>query len=871
MKLRPHLASLVTLILLPLLWLWPFALGQRQFVPYDVAQFPPANLTLSAAQLAAARAGANLDVTEVPVWFLPELTFARDELRAGRWPTWNPSARGGAPLHSHGLLGLCYPPNWLALFADDPASRLWLLAWVNLAIAGLATYGLFTNAVTSRLAAWFAAASFQLAAPLAANAFFWMRLGSFVWLPAVLWSLLHISKHERLTPRAACAAALCFAMPWLAGFPPFAATTTLLAGLYIGWLGLQRGLRDGPRAGLPVLLRCAAPLAVGALLTLPQVLPSLLFFPESARTTAPSLEHIGLSRFDAYGLLGYLLPDLIGHPTTPNVLPYGQSPLALLWCDRLDATGKGALPNYNYTEYAVFFGTLGLALAWYGALVGRDRRRGFPALAWLLLLGLALFLPVVRWLFHLPLFANVWPLRWLAPGTLLLAWLAAIGLDRLLVGGRTHLLRMGLFVLLLGLLAGWWAGSHGQLLLEQPDRIVQAIADRVDVTPQVVREHVQAGAELDRFAAAGERANACASEARLWGLLFAGLLVLGAMLRHTPAWRWVLATTLALALLQLVQQGRALLIGAATQATAPTAVHAFLRERAMQPPTGGGFTFARVSHDAILPAQLPPGQLLGDGLRDLQFYTHFDARSLAPLARILPPDVRDNHTLRGYFTATLPSRVPGLLTHPYLDLCGLRFLLSTEAIPELGPAVGPTLQGPQGAFYVYERQHALPRAFTVSRLVPLADDEAVLEALAAPALQPRAQAYACASDCADLAALPDVEAEPRSVQFAERHATSLQLDVGPGSDRWLVLADTYLPGWTAQLDGEDVPILRVNHWMRGIHLPDAAAHRVAFSYHPPGLTLGWLLAGGGVLLLLAFALLAHRIKWPATNQTLTPR
>ena len=30
--------------------------------------------------------------------FLPELELARDELRAGRLPTWNAHARGGAPL-----------------------------------------------------------------------------------------------------------------------------------------------------------------------------------------------------------------------------------------------------------------------------------------------------------------------------------------------------------------------------------------------------------------------------------------------------------------------------------------------------------------------------------------------------------------------------------------------------------------------------------------------------------------------------------------------------------------------------------------------------------------------------------------------------
>ena len=43
--------ALLSLLLAPLLWLWPCVFGDRLFVPYDVAQFPPTSLTLSPAQL----------------------------------------------------------------------------------------------------------------------------------------------------------------------------------------------------------------------------------------------------------------------------------------------------------------------------------------------------------------------------------------------------------------------------------------------------------------------------------------------------------------------------------------------------------------------------------------------------------------------------------------------------------------------------------------------------------------------------------------------------------------------------------------------------------------------------------------------------
>jgi sugar phosphate isomerase/epimerase len=61
-----RLAAL-SLLLAPLLWLWPSVSGARDFVPYSPAQYPPLAAALTAEQTAAAADGANTDVTEVPV------------------------------------------------------------------------------------------------------------------------------------------------------------------------------------------------------------------------------------------------------------------------------------------------------------------------------------------------------------------------------------------------------------------------------------------------------------------------------------------------------------------------------------------------------------------------------------------------------------------------------------------------------------------------------------------------------------------------------------------------------------------------------------------------------------------------------------
>ena len=869
MKSKPaHALAIVLLCLQPLLWLWPCVFGERTFVPYDTAEFPPASLALTSEQHAAVKAGKNHDVTEVPVWFLPELELARDELREGRLPVWNPHARGGAPLHAHGLLGLCYPPNWVALFADEPSARLGWLCWQSLAIAGLLAFGLLREVKLSVQAAWFGAMLFQLGAPMAVNGFFWMRLGSLVWLPGVLWAMLRLARHDTLRAGPLAALAVTFAMPWLAGFPPFATTTAVIAGLLGLRLVAERLGTQGPRQARALASRLGLGLLLGALLAMPQVLPSLQFFPHSARTPDPSMATITLSRFDTYGLLGYLLPDAFGHPTAAEVLPYGKSPLALWLCDRLDAQGHGALPNYNYTEYAVFFGTFGLLLAGFGAVRGRGHLRWFLNVTLLLLFGLALLVPGVHWLFHLPVVKNVWPMRWLVPGALLLAWLAAIGLDRLWLVERRSLVRLAAVALGLGTALLWLAGRPAAWHRADPNWPAQAIADRTGHPREVVVNYVQEGAAagLDRFAAAGEQFANAGYSAAGW-LLGCGALLLAFAVASARLRRHLLQLAMAATVVQLALHGQPVLRGIDHDHAIETPVHEFLRERASAAAADGGFSIVRGSLGEMLQVQLPPGQLFAPGVRDLHYYSHFDARSLEPVQRLLGGEFGARNCAKGYLTTALPdvrsnpmpqepplaqAPFPHPLAHPLLDLLGVRYVLATQPLQHAGARTGPTFRGPSGEFFVYERPDALPRAFAVPELKVLPDDEAVLQALVDPQLAPRARAFATRGDAPAPLGTPTTPAAPRTVRFTTDHPTSIELEVAAGAAPWLVLTDTFLPGWTATIDGVPAPIHRANHAQRLVLLPPSAC-RVRFTYTCPGLTLGLLLAGFATVTLLVLS------------------
>ena len=127
------------------------------------------------------------------------------------------------------------------------------------------------------------------------------------------------------------------------------------------------------------------------------------------------------------GFLGYVFPQLFSHPGDTS-LPTEAAPLPWLWSDlRHWQTGELLLPNYNFTEYAVYLGLLPLILAVLGLLL-----RG-PKWRWLVLAGLVgigLFATGAFGayaVYHLPGIKTVPPYRFVGPACALLAMLAALG------------------------------------------------------------------------------------------------------------------------------------------------------------------------------------------------------------------------------------------------------------------------------------------------------------------------------------------------------------------------------------------------------------------------------------------------------------
>ncbi|MBI1279341.1 MAG: YfhO family protein [Anaerolineaceae bacterium] len=84
---------------------------------------------------------------------------------------------------------------------------------------------------------------------------------------------------------------------------------------------------------------------------------------------------------------------------------------------------------------------------------------------------------------------------------------------------------------------------------------------------------------------------------------------------------------------------------------------------------------------------------------------------------------------------------------------------------------------------------------------------------------------------------PQSEIEGNVVQSVEDNSDSLTVKVTTNHTAWLVLADTYYPGWSATIDGAATEIRQANLAFRAVQLP-AGAHEVKFEYH-----FRWMWAG----------------------------
>lgn len=160
-----------------------------------------------------------------------------------------------------------------------------------------------------------------------------------------------------------------------------------------------------------------------------------------------------------------------------------------------------------------------------------------------------------------------------------------------------------------------------------------------------------------------------------------------------------------------------------------------------------------------------------------------------------------------------------------------------------------------GAAYLRRNPGALPRARIVGRPAYAPDERQAVALLVELGKQNQLRDRVVVEDPSS--PLPSTAEAKGTVRMLRDLPEFVAIEADLESPAYLVLADTFDPGWSATDNGRPVPIRPAYVAFRAVYL-EKGHHTVAFSYRPAGFVLGLALSGCGIALGLVLSFLPRR-------------
>lgn len=886
------------LLLLPLILLAPVTLGPYTLLPADnLYVMPP--WSAFAEQLGVGLPHNQLLsdlVLENYVW----KRFILQSIRERRLPLWDPYIFAGHPFLANGQHSALYP--FSVLFYIMPLSQAY--GWFTLLqlwLGGLFTYIFLRTLRAHRVGALLGGITFQLSTFLVVSIVFTMIIAAAIWLPLLLAVIeTIIRKQEEKGPRAyspipyIAAGAIVLGIETLAGHVEITYYTLLVGGFYAAARLLMLWRRQGAwrpalRLGIWLLVMVVLGMGLGAI----QTVPLYEVASRNFRVGSVTYQDVVGWALPPRRIISFLIPDFFGNPShhiwldlrTWSWQPvdrnaYGEVNPLCPYC-----TGWDTKTSVEAGAYVGILPTLLACLAMFASVApwvkkwlrARSRTKeaaildpppgeGADAPSWagharifavLLLLSLAFAFgtPLYALLYYgLPYWNQLHsPFRWIFPFTLSAAVLAGLGASQLASGrgaqadaavgtSERGCASPGLLPQLARRLA-WPVFGCGAVGLALMILISLYPAPFIPLAQRV----------LER---SGLAQHAFADGAQLLGYQWINLLkfalfvmAAGAVLRISrcpiylprrlggaPVWQPLAALVVAVDLL------------VAGWGFNPAADPRWLE---FQPPVVT-WLLERQRDDPLfrITSFNVPGEPHPLIANTPMFWNLYDVRGYdsiipAQYARYMGLIQPQGDLL---YNRIAPIYAPGYaaLDSALLDLLGVRYVLTTTYIPNPGYRLVY-----DGELRVYENLDALPRAF----IVPTAHQVAAEEMdYALRSLNPRCKVIL--EEDADVAHamrgpfLPQTEDCPlHPAQVLQYTSNEVRVRARLDAPGWLVLADSYFPGWKAyrrpvggETLAEGVPeseltIYLANGNFRTVYL-EAGDWEVRFVYSPLSVKLG---------------------------------
>jgi len=915
---------LLGLLLLPLLWFAPQALGNKTLLPADnLFQYPPWQ---SYSEELGVGVPHNALISDLVLENLQWKSLIVDALVAGKPADilWNPRSFAGVPFFAAGQQSAAYPLS--LLFYVMPLWRAYgVFTWLQIGLAAVSMY-LFMRVLRARsIAAFLAGIAYAFSGFFIVSVNFTMVIAAAAWLPLLLACIEMVMRklekgpaHSFLPVPYVALGAGVLAIQILAGHVEITYYTLMVAGLFALWrlagaLRRLRSWRPVVRGGAWLLIMVGLGVALGGV----QILPLYELVRQSFREGSATLQQVRDWAWPSRQIVTFLLPDFYGNPThhayydiwQRTVVPVTQNALG----QPLNTIDWGVK---NYVEGGNYLGIATLVLALIGVLAsaeGRSKRQrqsaphpaalqdagddlqpNDPALdRWTARSAHTWFFAILAILsllfaFGTPLYAILYyglpgysqlhsAFRWVFPYTLSMAALAGFGVDWLLSRQaateeegrrkREDLLstpwRLARLLAWLSVVAGAGAIILYVLSVVRPGPFI-ALGERL----------LNWGFWSDLAQSRGFADGAMfwsyeAVQIARFGLmaLLTGLGLLWLMRpaeamggQRRPGARQALIAGMPLVLILLLDVW---LVGRGFN---PAVDHELLEF------TPNAIEFLQSKQDPAQPWRLtsfdgPDEKVLNAnsamryGLEDVRGYDSIIPRQYVEYMRRLHPQGELLYNRIAAIYSQLGDQANyGALDNPLLDLLGVRYVVSTQQIPNDGYELVYDEE-----VKVYENTGAFPRAFIVPQATSAANQSEALDKL--QQVDP--------AEVVVIEGLPASQFPPaaspqvREVRFSERGNREYFIDVNISDRGWLVVTDNYFDGWKAYLrpfgvEGEGVTaggesveqqltLYRADGTFRAVYLPQAGQWTVRFVYSPRSMLLGAYLTflAGVTLLLLA--------------------
>ncbi len=808
----PDFALLALLFVLPLVMFWPQTMGGRTLLPTEnLYQFEP--YATYREVVGAPEVPHNALVSDLVLENLQWKIFIRESLVQGEIPLWNPYQFSGIPFLAAGQHSALYPFSIIYYALPLTAAYGWFTV-VQLWLAGAFMYLFLRGLGTGRFGSLLAGVTYQLSAFFVISAVFPMIIAAAAWLPLLLLMIEFTMQQRPLWGRPA-------SVPWviigavalgcniLAGHVEITYYTLLMMGFYAAarLLMLWRG-----RAGLARVVQRGAWLlglvALGLVLGAVQFLPLFEFAGLNFRSGSASYDEVVGWAHPLRDVIQFALPNFYGNPSHHQYFDVFSRALVPV---TVNAFGQPITHTdwgiKNYAEGALYLGILPLALALYGVLSAArqpqadDGHRGrVIAFALLGLLGLSLMfgLPTYRLLYLLPGIDQLHsPFRWIFAVTLSVAVLAGFGADRLARGQG-----------LAGAALRRWFG-YGLLLIG----VVVLAGLLLSYVFYDVVEPLAQWALDNMVTASGEPAAARFADARMFysyqftSVLTFGLMTLGAggvfwlagrgvSLRQKQGWQ-IFAVGLVALDLMIASWGFNPASDPALLDFTPPAVEWLQAQE-------GRWRYTTLDDPTQRPI-MNANMGWRHHLRDIRGYESIIPKHYVDYTRQIAPQVQlDFNRVAPLYTdyGSINFDYRQALESPLLDALGVRYLIThkTTTLPdELTTAPGPRT-GP---------------AWTLAY-----EDEAVR--IWSNGNSGLVRALRSLDDPVHAAWGPVITHDSGREKF---------IDVRMDDPTWLVISETYMPGWRAFIRpwGADedaevaLEVVPVDDVLQGVHVADVDA------------------------------------------------